>query len=316
MSKRFVNIDPSVKGRKNLFSALKWQLRGGAKKWPKKVHNSHTPQLAETIADNEVAITYINHSTFLLQLKDSTILTDPIFSQRAGPLSLIGPKRVRPPGISLQALPKIDLVLISHNHYDHMDIPSIRALWKRDKPLFIVPLGNGHILQSQGISNVIELTWWQEHALGNERILLTPAQHWSGRGIFDHCKALWGGYLIISHNLKILFAGDSGYNTHFQEIYKKYGSIDVSLLPIGAYEPRWFMREHHMNPQEAVQAHLDLGSCLSVGTHFGTFRLTNEGIDDPVVDLKKSLKSHSLDEKAFVTLEHGQTVWYRKKEHA
>jgi L-ascorbate metabolism protein UlaG (beta-lactamase superfamily) len=310
---RYLNFDPVPSSPKGLLSVLRWKLITKPNRWPKKVQNTSKPQLPASIASNEIYSTFINHATMLLQLERLNILTDPMFSNVAGPYSFFGPRRVRAPGLALQDLPKIDVVLISHNHYDHLDIPSIQALWKKDHPLFIMPLGNGKLIKSLGIHKVVELDWWQKHHLtSQESISLTPAHHWSRRGLFDMCKALWGGFMIQSSDLKIFFAGDSAYSNHFQKIKEQYGPIDLSLLPIGAYEPRWFMKDFHMNPAEAVQAHLDLESSLSLGIHFGTFRLTDEAIDDPVIHLKKSLVANNLSEKVFIAPEHGETIHYSR----
>lgn len=313
---RFYNLDPKVKGEKDLLQVIKWRLTTHHNPWVLPVENLNKPkpELFLKIKKNECVITWINHATELIQFAGLTVLTDPIFSERASPLSWFGPKRARKPGVALRALPKIDVVVISHNHYDHMDVSSIKQLCDQYDPLFIVPLGNASILRSQGVRKIVELDWWQSHPIGfDNTITLTPAQHWSGRGIFDHCKALWGGYLIESQGLKVFFAGDTGYNTHFKILRERYGEMDVSLLPIGSYEPRWFMGENHLNPQEAVQAHLDLGSKMSIGMHFGTFQLSSEGIDDPVLMLGKSIAAHHLTEQTFIAPQNGQTVVYSKK---
>ncbi len=307
----FYNVNTDFKGRNKLLDVLQWKLKGGATKWPCKTKNSTIPELPNSVGEHEAFITFINHATHLVQLEGLNIITDPIFSKRVSPVSWLGPKRVRPPGIVFESLPKIDIVVISHNHYDHMDLPSIRMLWKRDAPLFIVPLGNGKQLEAEGVSRIIELDWWQTHSLNTfQSITLTPAQHWSGRTPFDHCKTLWGGYLITSKHLKIFFAGDTGYNNHFQEIRRRYGKMDISILPIGAYEPRWFMQKQHMNPSEAIQTHIDLGSKLSIGTHFGTFQLANEGFNDPVQHLREHLTLLNIEYTQFIAPEHGQTISY------
>jgi L-ascorbate metabolism protein UlaG (beta-lactamase superfamily) len=302
---RFQNLDTiSPKG---LFDVLKWKIKAKPTPWPKHVENTLKPDLPSKIASNEVFATFINHSTVLLQLEHLNILTDPIFSAVAGPNSLLGPRRVRAPGLAFEELPKIDVVLLSHNHYDHLDVPSIQDLWKRDHPLFIVPLGNGKLVRSLGIHKVVELDWWQEHRLSaKQSFILTPAKHWSRRGLLDYCKALWGGFVIKSPELQIFFAGDTAYSSHFKMIQERYGAMDLSLLPIGAYEPRWFMKEFHMNPEEAVQAHVDLESKLSMAIHFGTFRLTDEGINDPVKHLQESLTARNLSN--FIAPDHGQTI--------
>lgn len=310
----FHNLDPKVSGGKNLLQVIKWRLKTPHIPWPTEVEqlaSKPTPFLK--VEKNECGITWINHATELIQFADFTVLTDPIFSDRASPVSFLGPKRVRKPALDLRDLPKIDVVLISHNHYDHLDLSSIKKLWELYRPLFIVPLGNAKIIRSQGVDRIVELDWWQSYQFSPAHVIIsTPAQHWSGRGIFDHGKALWGGYLIHSEHLNVFFAGDTGYNTHFKMIRERYGEIDISLLPIGAYEPRWFMADNHLNPEEAVRAHLDLDSKMSIGMHFGTFQLSSEGIDDPKIALGKSLHAHNVSEDAFIVPEHGQTLVFKK----
>ncbi len=302
-NRRFYNLD--IITPKGFLDVLKWKIKATPTPWPKRVENTLKPALPSKIASNAAYATFINHSTVLLQLESLNIITDPIFSDVAGPM--LGPRRVRAPGIAFQELPKIDVVLLSHNHYDHLDIPSIRDLWKRDHPVFIVPLKNGKLLRSLGIDQIVELDWWQEHRLtAKQSFILTPAKHWSRRGLLDYCKTLWGGFVIKTPELQIFFAGDTAYSSHFKMIQERYGAMDLSLLPIGAYEPRWFMKEFHMNPEEAVQAHLDLESKRSMAIHFGTFRLTDEGINDPVKHLQESLTARNLSN--FIAPDHGQTI--------
>ncbi len=211
---RFQNID--AVSPKGLLDLLKWKIQGSATPWPKRVENTQKPDLPAKVDTNEVFATFINHSTVLLQLEKLNILTDPIFSAVAGPLSLLGPRRVRDPGVAFENLPKIDVVLLSHNHYDHLDTASILDLWKRDHPLFLVPLGNGNLIRSLGIHKVVELDWWEQHHFtATQSFILTPAKHWSRRGFFDYCKALWGGFIIKSSDLQIFFAGDIAYSGHF-----------------------------------------------------------------------------------------------------
>jgi L-ascorbate metabolism protein UlaG (beta-lactamase superfamily) len=244
----------------------------------------------------------------LIQTSLGNILTDPIYSERAGPLQFLGPRRVRQPGVAFDDLPEISLVLISHNHYDHLDLPTLRALDRRFHPLFVTPLKNGPLLKSAGILRVQQLNWWEHAATVTPRISLTPAQHFSARTLFDRNRALWGGFVISTGPLRIFFAGDTGYGRHFRDIHKRYGPVDLALLPIGAYEPRWFMKDIHMNPAEAVQAHLDLEARQSIGMHFGTFRLAQEGIADPVADLEREPLARQLLGKSFRTLDVGGSL--------
>ncbi len=290
--------------KKTLGELIRWKKDGTPKPWPSGyVKNLGIPQISPP-SDQSLLITYIGHATLLLQSKDETVITDPQFSRRASPTQLAGPSRSRLPGLSIEELPKIDKVLISHNHYDHMDLPSLKSLQKAFNPLFIMPLGNSKYLKKAGISPTIELDWWQKL----ENITLVPAQHWSQRGLRDRNEALWGGFVCELSNKKVFFAGDTGYGPHFNYIFNNLGPMDVSLLPIGAYEPRWFMKDQHMNPSDAVKAHLDLKSKQSIAMHFETFRLTDEGFFDPRTTLKQELLSASINLPSFYIPETGATL--------
>ena len=312
---RFHNLNHATTD-KSFLTVLKWMLFEKSKEWPEWVDDNVTPQLAEAsqLSETEARVTTVNHATHLIQIKKLNILTDPVYSKRTSPFSWVGPKRRRKPGIEFENLPPIDVVVISHNHYDHLDVKTIRRLAKKMNPLFIVPLGNAELLKENGVQKVIELDWWQSYELPDTRtkIHLTPCQHWSNRGLFDRNKTLWAAFVIESPTLKIYFGGDTGYNSHFTKTRERLGEMDISILPIGAYEPRWFMKEQHINPAEAVQAHIDLKSKLSIGTHFGTFKLTNEAIDDPEKDLKIALKEKNISENKFLAPKNGQTVPYKK----
>lgn len=297
---------------KGLLDVLSWKIKHKAAKWPQWIENKTSPNLPAELKRNEMAITFINHSSFLIQIGNINILTDPIFSQRTSPVSWAGPKRVRPPGIDFSQLPKIDYVIISHNHYDHLDLNTLTKLEKKFSPLVFVPIGDGKLLKSQGITNVHELDWWQskKDLKDNLKITFTPAQHFSGRGLFDRMESLWGSYVLSLNNLNLFFGGDTGYSKHFKEIKHRLGEMDFSLIPIGAYEPRWFMKAMHVNPDEAVQAHIDLKSKKSIGMHFGTFQLTDEAIDQPIIDLEAAKQKHSLKSDEFTVLDFGQTLNY------
>ncbi|RYZ80827.1 MAG: MBL fold metallo-hydrolase, partial [Proteobacteria bacterium] len=236
------------------------------------------------------------------------------FSKRTSPVQWAGPKRVRKPGLEIDQLPKIDVVLVSHNHYDHMDADSIKALTEKFNPLFITPLGNTKLIQSLGGKRVTELDWWQETFVPLEgsaqvvKVGVVPAQHWSKRGLFDTNKALWGGFVLQTSKAKIYFSGDTGYAGFFKSIFEKYGPMDLSIIAIGAYEPRWFMKEQHMNPAEAVQAHMDLHSKRTLGTHFGTFQLTDEAIDEPKLALERDLIANKILKGVFTAPDNGETL--------
>lgn len=297
------------KSFKNVLQMMKERRKEN--KWPQQVENKATPVLAPVLPSNLAYITYVNHATHLIQFKDINILTDPIFSKVAGPLPFLGPKRVRKPGLQLKELPKIDVVLVSHNHYDHMDMPTLKQLEKMFQPIFIVPIGNKKYLPTKKFHHVIELDWWQTLELNEtQSITLVPAQHWSMRRFSDANKSLWGGFWIQAAKIKLYFAGDSGYGPHFKAIHQNLGAPDISILPIGSYEPRWFMKEQHMNPEEAVLASLDLNSRFSIATHHQTFRLSLEHIHDPVKNLKHSMQTHKVNSEDFLAPETGETVMY------
>lgn len=310
---RFHN--PGTSGNKSMLQVLKWKMTSTVTPWPATLENTSKPDVANQLKEGEISTTFINHASHLIQLKGVNIITDPVFSERASPFTWIGPKRVRRPGIELKDLPKIDVVLISHNHYDHMDEESIRELSKKFDPTFIVPLGNERLIKEMGAQKIIELDWWQSVELPEKNALtLVPAQHWSRRTMFDTNKALWGGFVVkAADQRQIYFAGDTGYGSLFKDIKNKMGAMDFTILPIGAYEPRWFMKEQHMNPEEAVQAHLDLESKFTLGTHFGTFQLTDEGIDEPVKALAEALKKMQVDAARFVAPNVGETHFMPSK---
>ena len=278
-------------------------------RWPSAIPVE--PRRPPSIGPDDVLVTFVGHATFLIQIAATSLLIDPVYSERASPVSFAGPRRVRAPGVRFDDLPTISLVLLSHNHYDHCDLGTLRALERRFQPRLVAPLGNGRLLRSAGIRQVEEIDWWQSASAASFPITLTPAQHFSARSMFDRNRALWGGFLIAAGERRILFAGDSGYGPHFREIAARLGPVDVALLPIGAYEPRWFMKDIHMNPAEAVQAHLDLGARQSIAMHFGTFQLTPEGIDEPVRELAKALRERGVPAEQFRTVDVGESVSVR-----
>lgn len=304
------NHDRTRDIRKSLAEVLRWLLSSrGRVHSPTRIGNEHAPELTRSPGPGDVAVTGINHATALVQFEGLNVLTDPVFSERVGPLPWVGTRRVRAPGVAFDALPRIDAVLVSHNHFDHMDLPTLARLWRRDRPRFLVPLGNACHLSSVGIEGTVELDWWMAHRLGGEAdVTLVPAQHWSGRGPFDRWRALWGGFYMRCGAATAYFAGDTGYGAHFDQVRERLGPPRVALLPIGAYEPRWFMRDQHMDPDEAARAHLALGAALSLGLHFGTFPLAAEGIDDPPVALAVARRQHGIRDAEFPALYNGLTI--------
>jgi L-ascorbate metabolism protein UlaG (beta-lactamase superfamily) len=274
--------------------------------WPAEVPVE--PRRPPSLGPDEVIVTFVGHATFLIQTGAPSILIDPVYNRRASPVSFAGPRRVRAPGVRFDDLPTISLVLLSHNHYDHCDLGTLQLLDQRFHAPVVTPLGNGRLLRSAGIGRIEEIDWWGTASTAPLPITLTPAQHFSARNMFDRNRALWGGFLIEISDRRILFAGDTGYGPHFPEIAARLSPIDLALLPIGAYEPRWFMKDIHMNPAEAVQAHLDVGARRSIAMHFGTFQLTPEGIDDPPRELANALRGRAVPADRFRTLEVGESL--------
>jgi L-ascorbate metabolism protein UlaG (beta-lactamase superfamily) len=280
-------------------------------RWPSEI--PVVPRRPPDRGPDEVVVTFVGHATFLIQAAAANVLIDPVYYRRAGPLPFAGPRRVRAPGVRFDDLPPISLVLLSHNHYDHCDLGTLRLLERRFHPPIVTPLGNGRLLRSAGIRQVEEIDWWETASGGPLPITLTPAQHFSARHPFDRNRALWGGFLLEAGRRRILFAGDTGYGPHFRKIAARLGPVDLALLPIGAYEPRWFMKDIHMNPAEAVQAHLDLAARQSLAMHFGTFQLTPEGIDEPALALADGLREGGVPAERFRAMEVGESVLLRRE---
>jgi L-ascorbate metabolism protein UlaG (beta-lactamase superfamily) len=294
---------------RGLRQILRWRMSSARVAWQAPPPDPVFAPPPSVVATGSVAVSFINHATFLIRLPEMVVLTDPIFSLRCSPVTWAGPKRARPPGIALADLPRPDVVLLSHNHYDHMDIPSLRQLQQQHAPRFITMLGNARVLAKHGIK-ALELDWWQDTRIGALRITATPARHFSARSPFDRNGALWGGFMLDGGGGRVLFAGDSAAGPQWDLIRARLGPPALALLPIGAYEPRWFMAAAHMNPDEAVQAHLALGAVKSVGMHFGTFQLTDEAIDAPLRALVAARSMHGVAADAFVTHGFGETRIY------
>lgn len=292
------------------FDVLRWKSNAAPKPWPEHV-KSVVPFIKPDarLRPGELKVTFIGHSTVLIQIGELNILTDPVWSERASPFTWMGPKRVEAPGIPLDALPPIDIVLLSHNHYDHMDLKTVQALWRSHHPLIVAPLGNDAIVHAFDSSiAVVTLDWETSHAVSeNVSLHLQPVQHWSSRHFWDRNKALWGSFVIQTPSGKVYFAGDTGYNEgiHFKKTQEAFGPFRLALLPIGAIEPRWFMEYGHMNPEEAVLAHKDLGGPLTLAIHFGTFHLSDESYEDPLKDLEAARQKYHVTEERFRALKAG-----------
>ena len=239
---------------------------------------------------------WVGHSTFLIKKNGITILTDPVFSDRASPFKNIGPKRLIPPAIPLKQLPEIDFITISHNHYDHLDIRSLKDLYLlNSNTIFLVPAGDKKLLERQKIENVYEYEWWEGYLSDDLKITFTPVQHWSKRGLFDRNKSLWGGWFFEFNDFSIFHAGDTGYSEDFKSTRMKLGSPKYAFIPIGAYDPEWFMAESHVNPEDAVQIMLDLGAENSFGMHWATFKLTDEDTLEPRERLDAEVKNKKIN---------------------
>lgn len=295
---------------KSFWTVVKWTLSRPELNYPKWLDNTAKPQLPEKLDEKKIAATWVNHAGFLLQTKNFNFLTDPIWAQRTSPVSFLGPKRFRDPGIKLEELPPIHFVVLSHNHYDHFNLESIKNLHEKFQPVFIMALGNAKLVDDIEGIKVVELDWWHSHTVNSGEssatITLVPSQHWSARGLTDKREALWGGYVVAADAAKVYFAGDTGFNQEiFNNIADKFKDLDLALLPIGAYEPRWFMKVNHVNPEEAVQIHLTLKPKMSVAMHYGTFQLSDEEFGQPEKDLATAKKKLAVDN--FVTLDVGQT---------
>jgi L-ascorbate metabolism protein UlaG (beta-lactamase superfamily) len=301
--RRFVNpTGPAAQP----FAAVPRMLREPRTRWPARI--DEPPQRPLPLDGAVAVVTFIGHATFLIQTAAGNLLTDPMYSDRAGPFGLLGPRRVRQPAVRFDDLPPISTVLLSHNHYDHCDRPTLARLARRFDPVVITPIGNGALVKSTGLRKVEELDWWQDATTSTLPLTLTPAHHFSARTPFDRNRALWGGFTMTVAHRRIYFAGDSAYAPFFLEVRRRFGPIDLALLPIGAYEPRWFMRAVHMNPAEALQAHLDLEASASIAMHFGTFQLTTEGIDEPVRALEQARVARHVEPSAFRAIGFGDSV--------
>jgi L-ascorbate metabolism protein UlaG (beta-lactamase superfamily) len=306
---RFFN--PGQKGPRGRLAFLRWQITDRGEVWPASYPSTFTAgRPLERVHGDTVRVTFIGHASFLLQTRGRNILVDPVWADRASPFSFIGPKRVNPPGLTFEDLPEVDVVLVTHNHYDHMDVATIRRLWQRFRPRIITPLGNDTILKSAVAGLAADAVDWDTAVdLGSDLIFHTePTQHWSARGTMDRSHALWASFVVQAGAKKVYCVGDSGFGhgATFRRVRARHSEIALALLPIGAYEPRWFMRHSHMNPDEAVQAFQLCGAAQALGHHWGTFRLTNEAIEQPVIDLAAALTKRGVAPERFAALRPGE----------
>lgn len=303
--RRFENLD-KVENYRGLKHVLRWQLGLGPE--PKRV-SPRSAAVPFVKNDGQAlrkasrpSLTWVGHATYLLQLGGLSILTDPVLSPRLAVL----PRNVAP-GLTLDTLPRLDVVTVSHNHRDHMDAPSLRALGPG--PRYVVPLGLADWFLAEGLKNVIELDWWQSCDIEGVKITLVPSQHWSRRGLMDTDATLWGGFVYESGGLRAYHSGDTAYFSGFKLIGERCGAIDAAMLPIGAYDPRWFMAPQHMNPEDAVQAFLDLGARRFFAMHWGTFKLTDEPLDEPPELLRGIWQRRGLAPEQVSIPAIGETSW-------
>lgn len=303
----FVPGQPQDKG---LAELARWHMSGGRAAWPERFPSSFQDKPPERVAGLRVAL--IGHASLLIQVADLNILVDPVYAERASPVGFAGPRRVNPPGIAFDDLPPIDAVLVTHNHYDHLDGPTLARLWQRDEPRIVTPLGNDAVIR--GYDDLVRVTtrdWHGSVALSDGvSVHLEPAYHWSARGVNDRRMALWCAFVLTTPHGVLYHVGDSGYGDGllFRQVRERFGPPRLVTLPIGAYEPRWFMQPQHMNPEESVRVFQELGAAQALGHHWGTFQLTNEGVEQPEADLAAALAAAGIAPERFRALRPGE-VW-------
>jgi len=287
---------------KTFLQALGWMIKRRPAPWSREpAAVSLVPPLQ---VNDGLRVTLVNHSTVLIQTAGINILTDPIWSERASPFSFAGPKRFAEPGFPLDKLPPVHVMLISHNHYDHMDMPTLRAIRQDHSPQVLAALGNARYLKSAGLRRIEEMDWWDSRKVSdNVTVHCTPAQHFSGRGFLDRDKALWCSFVIESPGGRIYFGADTGFGPHLLATKQRFGDFRLALLPIGAYEPRWFMGPVHMSPEEALEAHNIFAPDQSIGIHHGTFQLADEPQHEPRERIQKLASERGLK---FMILRNGE----------
>ncbi len=294
---------------KTLLDVLRWRFKGERSKWPASVPGRATVRPPETVDGLE--ITLVGHSSLLIQVAGTNLLVDPVWSERASPLRWAGPRRHNAPAIRLEELPRIDAVLLSHNHYDHLDNTTLARLWRDHRAHMITPLGNEVIVRAATPQAEVESgDWWDSFALANGmRVTIVPSYHWSSRGLGDRRMALWGGFMLETPLGLIYCAGDTAYRDGaiFREIGKRFEAPIVAVLPIGAYAPRWFMQTQHADPEEALQIAMDVGTKQVLGVHWGTFPLTDEPYDEPEKRLAEAVRAHSSKGLKAMAMHAGDT---------
>lgn len=284
---------------------LKWVAQRKPAAWPKFVPSEPGPAPASRVTGHDLVVTFVNHSTFLLQTAGLNLLTDPVWSERVSPFSFAGPRRHRNPGLRFEDLPPIDCILISHNHYDHLDLATLRRLARRDQPIVFSPLGLRPLLLRAGLKEIHELDWWEQHFWRDIEIHCVPAQHFSSRTPFDRDRTLWSGWIFGQPGYLTYFAGDTGFGPLFEQIAARFPDLELAILPIGAYEPEWFMGPIHMTPEQAVEAQRILDVPVAIASHFGTFSLADDAMTAPVERLEAALAGN-LAPPTFLALPEGE----------
>ncbi|MDO9416582.1 MBL fold metallo-hydrolase [Pararhizobium sp.] len=306
---RFFNPDGIEPG--GFLDLMRWQFGGGKIAWPARYDSPFAKAVPDAaVAGTALRVTMVGHATLLIQVAGLNILTDPVWSKRASPVSFAGPQRVNDPGIAFGDLPKIDLVLVTHNHYDHMDLATLKALEARFRPHIITPLGNDAIIHEAVPDAQISAMDWGDalNIIDGVSVNAEPCHHWSARGMGDRRKALWAAFVITTPAGKIYHVGDTGFHNgiNYRAVREKHGDIRLAILPFGAYEPRWFMKGQHQNPEEAVDGLIACGAAHAAGHHWGTFKLTNEGIEEPLRALEAAVDAKGLARERFRPMHPGE----------
>jgi len=306
-------FDPDGVPPKSLVDLLRWQLGSNRQRqaWPEWAPSPHADTPPPVVNGAKARLSYVGHASWLVQTAGLNILIDPVWSMRASPVGWAGPKRVNDPGIAFESLPKIDVVLVSHGHYDHLDVATLSRLTAKFAPRVITPLGNDVTMRGADAAIKAEAFDWHDRVdLGGAAVTPVPTRHWSARGLFDRNKALWASFVLETPAGKLYIVCDSGYGKgkHFRRVAEAHGPFRLAILPIGAYEPRWFMRDQHMNPSDAVKALADCGAAQALAHHHGTFQLTDEAIHAPVEALHAAVDEANLPRERFVALKPGQVV--------
>ena len=307
-------FDPDGVPPKSLSEVLRWQLGAGRRRaeWPEWAPSGHADIPPRRVEGDRVRLSFVGHASWLIQTSGLNILVDPVWSMRASPFAFAGPKRHNDPGIAFDKLPEIDVVLVSHGHYDHLDLATLSRLAAKFSPRVVTPLGNDITMRGADAAVRAEAFDWHDRVVLGDGVAVTlvPTRHWTARGLFDRNKALWASFVLETPAGKIYVVCDSGYGEgkHFRRVAEKYGPLRLAILPIGAYEPRWFMRDQHMNPSDAVKALDDCGAGQALAHHHGTFQLTDEAIDAPVTALHAALDEANTPRERFAVLKPGQVV--------